>query len=280
MLTIAVALSSGLWYRSYASRTAVSNVPGGFGSALRFVVSLLCQPDSGLKRARGVVIMPSDLWCRCYASREAVSSVPASDLWCRCYASRTAISNVPGGFWLCPPVCGVVVMPAGQRLQTCPGRFRCFLRLMVSLLCQPDSGFKRARDVYYCCAAALDLWCRCSASRTAVSGGPGLLCFSLRFVVSLLCKSDTGFKRARGVVVLPADLWFLCCASRTADSNVPEALWPCPPICGVAVIPPGQRLQKCPGCCGAALQFAGSLLCQPDSGFKRAWCVVVLPAKL
>jgi len=181
MFTVLVALS-------YASRTAVSNVPGGSGSALRFVVSLLCQPDSGFKRALGVVIMPSDLWCRCYASLEAVSKVPASDLWCRCYASRTTASNVPMMFII------AVVLPS-------------------------------------------DLWSRCSASRTAASNVPGVLCFFLRFVVSLLCKPDTGFKRARGVVVLPADLWFRCYASPTAASNVSGVLWCYPPICSVVVMP-------------------------------------------
>jgi len=163
-----------------------------FGPALRFVVSLLCQSDSGFKRVRGILILPSGLWCRCYAS-------------------RTVVANVPGGLWFCPPVCGVVVMQAGQRFVFCGSA----LRFVVSLLCKPDSGFKRARVSLI---LPSDLCCRfCCVSRTAVSN---VHVPDLRFVVLLLCQQDSASKRAWAVtfaVTLSSDLWCCCCAtSRTA----------------------------------------------------------------
>jgi len=174
------------------------------GSALRFVVSLFCTPDSGFKRSRGVLVLPSeDLWFRC------------------CYASRKAVSNVPV-FWFCPPICGIVVMPTGQRLPVCPAVFGSALRFVVSLLCQPDNGLKGAWGVV---VLPSDSWCRCYASRTVVPTVPGVLCSALafRFVVSL-CQPDIGFKGARGVVVVPSASWCRCYTCRTVVSHVPEML--------------------------------------------------------
>jgi len=212
--------------------------PGGFGSPFGLVVSLLCKPVRDLF----VVGLPSDLWYRCYAS-------------------RTAVSSVPGVFWFCPPICGVAVMPAGQRLQTCPLPF--YLLWPCPRVCGVVVVMPSGQWFQTC---------------------PGEFGSALEFVVSLLCKPDSGFKRARGFwpcppvcgvvvmqsgarfLVLPSDLYCFCYASRILVSNVPGGFWLCPPVCGVVVMQSGKRLQKwpcfwsCPPICVVSVMPAGQRL--------------------
>jgi len=226
---------------------------------------LLCHPDSGFKRARGVLVLPSDLWCRCFAGRPAIcllwlcppaSNVPVtfliavvlpSGLCCRCYyAIRTAASNVPGFFWFCLRACGFLVMQAGQRFPKFPSFvFGSALEFVVSLLCKPGIGFKRARGVL---ALPIGLWCRCYAIRTAASKVAVLFGSALRFVLFLLCQPDSGLKRACfrppicGVVVMPEKQRLQTCLGCLL------LLWLCPPIGGVVVVPTaGKRFKACPG---------------------------------
>jgi len=193
-------------------------------SALRFVVSLICQPDSGFKRARGIVALPSDLCCLWCASRAAFQKCPV--LLCFCppiyvvvvipagQRLRTAFNEL-GVLWFCPHICDFVVLSARYWFQACPACCVSALRFAVSLVCQPDSGSKRVRGV---AVLPADL-CRRCAIRAAVS--------------SVL------------VVLWPCP-W---CASRAAASSVPGVFWFCLRICGVLVMQAGQRLQTCPGRC-------------------------------
>jgi len=218
--------------------------PGRCGSAFRVVVSLLYLPDSGVKRARDVVVYFSISICGVV--------MPAGQRLQMCLWRLLLL-------WRCSPICGVAVMQVEQRFQTCPGcrgpalrfvvpllcqpgsgfkyppRFCSALRFVVSFICQLGSGFKRARGSVVLPA---DLWFRCCASRAAVSNVPGGFGSALRSVVSLLGQPGSGFQSSQ--------VFF----------------WLCPPICAVFIMQAGHRLQTCPACCDSALK--------PDSDLKRA----------
>jgi len=204
-------------------------------------VSLLCQqPESRLKCAQGVVVLSSDLRCRHCASRTAASNVPgvvgsALRFVVSVYASRAVASNVPGALWLCPPVCGFVVIPAGQRCKTCQG-FWSFPPIGSVVVLPADSIVSGVFTIVV--ALSSDLGCRSDASRTAVSNVPwGFgFCPSIRGIVVMPARQRfqtcpggryyaTRIVSREAVSKVPAsDLWCCCYASRAAISHVSGVL--------------------------------------------------------